>query len=72
MSSGENVKINMAVTKINLSRNWALRKAEELIKADRRTGSQSVKADWKNRTITVNGNLVFEQSAGDLKGCFLR
>ena len=71
LTTGEKVKVKIAVTKINSSRNWALRKAEDLIKSDSVTGNRVLKTDWKNRTITVGGNIVFNQCPTDLKGSFV-
>ena len=61
----------MVVTKINMSRNWALRKAEDMIKSDSESARQIVKSDWKERTVSVNSKIVFHQVAVDLKGSFV-
>ena len=61
--------LKAAKTKINLERDWALRKAEELIKAASKSGT--VKLDFKTRVVTVDGTEAFAQSSDDLGGTFL-
>ena len=43
----ENINIKSAVTKTNLNKNWAMRKAEELIKAHNGAGNKIVKSCLK-------------------------
>ena len=62
--NGAQVKFKKALTKVNAARNYSLRKAEELLKADSRCANLEVKASWvKPRGVTVGGSPVFEQGA---------
>ena len=58
-----------ALTAINMSRNWALRKAGELVKAAS-TGSE-VKIDMKLRTVKIGDEICFKQEACETKGKFI-
>ena len=57
-----------ALSKINRQRNYAIRKAEEMIKE--RAPGKEVKADQKQRIVTLGGSTVFEQTSGELGGTF--
>ena len=68
--SGVNIKIKRAMTKINSKRNWALRRASELITQAPESRGHSVKIEWKDRTVTVNSTAAFIQAKDDLIGNF--
>eukprot|EP00969_Alexandrium_andersonii_P166616 7362546-Alexandrium_andersonii.AAC.1 len=52
-----------------MSRDWALRKATEMLKNEVSDGS-TVQIDWKERRITVAGMCAFVQEQGSLGGIF--
>ena len=69
--------IKPARTELQRKRNYAMRKAEELIKASTHTGGKEVKIEWKvdgsrERLVTVNGTAAFKQEENDVKGVFLQ
>ena len=64
-----------ARTKINGKRNFSLRRAEELIKADPQASGKEVKINWNDsesgvRTVSVDNSTAFTQSKSDLVGKF--
>ena len=68
---GGSVKIKKALSKINESRNYALRKAEELLKSDPQTGQKQVVISWsKPRGVKVDGTFAFSQNDSELTGTF--
>ena len=74
--NGTTVKIKFARTQFQKKRNYAMRKAEELLKASPKTGSSVVTTEWKiteskDRRILVNGVLAFSQAPYDGTGTFL-
>ena len=56
--------VKKARTQKNSSRNWALRKAEELLKAV--PGVGTVKLEWKYRKVTVGGVDAYTQGRDNL------
>ena len=58
-----------AKTKVNLQRDWALRKAEELVEGATKSGD-IVKIEFKERCDTVNAAKAFTQDADELAGTF--
>ena len=60
--------VKPAKSAVNLSRDYALRKAEELLKADSR--AQDVQLVFQERCVRVRGVPVFTQAKHDLKGSF--
>ena len=69
--------IKPARTELQRKRNYAMRKAEELIKASTLTAGKEVKIEWKvdgsrERLVTVNGTTAFKQGEHDVKGVFLQ
>ncbi|CAK0878696.1 unnamed protein product [Prorocentrum cordatum] len=54
--------------KVNLTRNWALRTATELIK--KAPGCENAQVDFRARQVRIGDVTVFEQSPGDLEGTF--
>ena len=70
------MRFDYAKTKKQLNRNFCVNKALELIKHDAFGKDKTVEADWKHaekgkRTVTVNGQDVFLQTASDMSGRFL-
>ena len=51
-----------------MERDWALRKAEELVKATKPAGA--IKTDFKERSICVGSEIVFTQDADELARSF--
>ena len=80
-SSGSSVgklEITRAKTQIQLSRNAALRQAEEILNKDSRIKNKKEEVIWqkedkKNRTreVHVDSRIIFIQSKDDLTGNFL-
>ena len=58
----QGITVKPALGKINRQRNYAIQKAEEMIK--------EVKADLKQRIVTLEGGTVFEQTSSELGGTF--
>lgn len=67
------VKVKPAVTAVDLSRNWALYKAQELISKDSELRGRSVEVKkGKDRGVYVNGVAAFSQAVRyDPHGCFV-
>ena len=61
------ILIKPAKSRVNLSRDWALRKAGELVKSH---SGRDAKIDFKGRTVSVGDVVVFEQTASELEGTF--
>ena len=53
LTDGTRVKLKRALTEFNKQRNWALRKAEELIKAEPATKDKQVTIDFVSRAVKV-------------------
>ena len=68
---GQNIRIKKANTKIILQRNWAMKKAIELIQQSGVPGAATAKMDWQERTIKIKDDIVFKQEKLELKGSFL-
>lgn len=66
--SGASVILKPAKTKINASRDWALREAEKKLKA--RVPRSTIRIDWKSRAVNVDSSAGFKQESGDLTGVF--
>ena len=64
----QGITVKPALSKINRQRNYAIRKAEEMIKE--RAPGEEVKADLKQRIVTLEGSTVFEQTSSELGGTF--
>ena len=58
-----------ARTKLRKSRNWALKKALELLK-EASGDSSTTELKWEGREVTVNGAVAFKQLPGEPKGTF--
>ena len=67
---GDSISVKRALTKINGSRNWALREAEKLVKAFAENISGEVKLQWQTRSVLLNDLEVFKQTTDDMKGTF--
>ena len=63
---GKEVSVKPALTKLQESRNWAIKKAEELIKA----ASPGVSVVREKGTLKVQDSAVFSQPKGDPRGIF--
>ena len=66
---GTTLRVVQARTKLRKSRNWALKKTLELLKA---AGGDSATTElkWEGREVTVNGEVAFKQLPGEPKGSF--
>ena len=67
--AGVQIKVRPAKTKFNSSRDWALKKAEELLQGAA-SSSQVVKLSFSDRKVTVNNEDAFVQSKTDSRGSF--
>ena len=72
--NGSKVIAARARTKVQEARNWAIRKAEELVKVEvaKTSGQNIVKIEWEmpERKVSVNGGIVFKQAKDSLRGEF--
>ena len=68
-SGGDNVRVKAATSQVNQHRNWALRRASDLVKS--RVPTANVRIDFKARNVSVDSAIAFEQGRGDLTGTFL-
>ena len=66
---GTKLKVVQARTKLRKSRNWALKKAVELLKAAAGEGANT-ELNWEGREVTVNSVVAFKQAPGEPKGSF--
>ena len=66
------IKMKSAITAINLKRNWGIRTAQDLIKKSTLANDKEINIDFKERKITVGGQLAFTQSPNQLRGTFLK
>mgnify|MGYP003341748875 CR=1 FL=1 len=64
----KDIMVKPALSKINRQRNYAIRKAEEIIKA--KFPNKDVQFDRKDRTLSVDGAAVFKQVPNELGGTF--
>ena len=68
---GAELKVVWARTKFQEKRNWALRKAEEMIKGNIESTNGDVKIDMKGRKVTCDGEDAFVQGKEEPIGSFL-
>eukprot|EP00973_Karenia_brevis_P035902 4953134-Karenia_brevis.AAC.1 len=68
--NGSDIKFKKALTKVNAARNWALRKAKDLIDDASEGHHKPVKIDWPSRTVKANDVVAFSQIKSQLKGTF--
>ena len=68
--AGTDVLVRRSITKKNRRRNWALRRAVELLK---NMGVESVSIDFKKRCVVVGSSetVAFQQQQEDSIGSFL-
>ena len=58
-AGGKDVRIKRAITDLDRRRNWALNKADELVKADPRAARKKV--EIKDRSVLVDGAVAYAQ-----------
>ena len=63
------VIVKRALSKVNRHRNYSLRKAEEVINS--KSPGKHVKFDHKERSLSMDGTVVFQQAPNELGGTFL-
>ena len=68
---GATIAVKPALTKLNAARNYACRKAEELIRAVPGTDKRKVEFKSKERKIQVDGADAFEQGRDEPGGTFV-
>ena len=74
-SSGSKLSCKRAKTAFQLKRNSSLFKASDALKKDNRCKNKSIQINWKmdgskDRSVQVDGNIVFRQSPNDIAGKF--
>ena len=69
--NGENVIIKLSRSKLQSNRNFALRKAEEILKPAGVSKGAAVVLNWEDRAVTVGGNVAFKQEKKELSGKFM-
>ena len=62
--------IKAGLTKVNASRNWALKEAAKMVKVLEASKSADVAIDWQARCVKIGTEIVFSQLREDLKGSF--
>ena len=70
-AGGKNLLVKAARTQKASSRNWALRKAEEMLRNN--SDGADVKVEWKERVVKVGEDVAFKQekdNLGTFKGTF--
>ena len=65
------MKAKFALTDFNKQRNWALRKAEELIKAEPAATNKRVAINFSARVVKVDSSTAFEQGRDESRGTFM-
>ena len=60
------VTVKRALSKVNRQRNYSMRKAEEVINA--KFPGKHVKFDHKERPLSMDGAVVFQQTSNELGG----
>ena len=68
---GQNITFKNARTKFNGQRNYSLRKAEQVIKGSTQSSGKSVKINWTERSVTVDGSPAFTQDKTETGGSFV-
>ena len=69
LGGGVSVSVRPARTKLNGQRNYSLRRASDVLKKESPT--KKVELNWKNRSVTVNGEDAFIQGKLDTAGNFM-
>ena len=67
-SSGTPLRFARAKTHLQLSRNYALKKAKDLVEKHAASENKVVSMNWKNRAVEVDGKDVFTQEKNDMAG----
>ena len=68
---GTEIKIKAARTKLNSKRNLSIRTAHDLIKESELSNGKTVKVEWVERHVTVDGIVAFAQNKEETDGTFL-
>lgn len=68
---GQQVSVKNALTKVNAKRNYSLRSACDLIKADAKANGKTVELKWSDRSVVVDSVAVFGQDRHEVCGKFL-
>ena len=70
-ASGNNkLKIKATQSQLNKRRDFALRNADRLIKADPASNGKIVKIEFKDRQVKLDDNIVFSQEKHEVGGTF--
>ena len=73
-TGSKTILIKAALSKINLTRNWALRKAKEVVtdfaKGSTEHKNAEVEIIWKERCVKIGTEKLFIQLRDELKGSF--
>ena len=72
---GGAIRADYAKTAKQLTRNWAMKKANDLIRAEGKSSGADIFINWKiegskDRSVTVNGFVAFLQEKQDSIGSF--
>ena len=71
MAGSEHMKIRRAKSQLNIDRDTALRKAEEIIKAAPAAAGKTVeRKGYADRSVLVNGEVAFQQDKKGVSGIF--
>ena len=71
-SSGTPLRFARARTHLQLSRNYALKKAKDLVEKHAAAKNKTAPINWKNRAVEVDGKDVFTQEKHDMAGKFMQ
>ena len=71
-SSGTPLRFARAKTHLQLSLNYALKKAKDLVEKHVAAKNKTVSINWKNRAVDVGGKRVFTQEKHDMAGKFMQ
>eukprot|EP00969_Alexandrium_andersonii_P175068 7742762-Alexandrium_andersonii.AAC.1 len=67
--NGHKFTMKPAKTAMNMQRDWALRKAAQML-SEGVSDKSAVVTDWKERVVKVQGAVAFAQEQGALGGTF--
>ena len=71
-SSGTPLRFARAKTHLQLSRNYALKKAKDLLEKHAAAKNKTASINWKNRAVEVDGKDVLTQGKRDVAGKFMQ
>mgnify|MGYP005650919997 FL=1 len=71
-SSGTPLRFARAKTHVQLTRNYVLKKAKDLVEKHAAAKNKAVSINWKNRAVEVDGKDVFTQDKNDTAGKFMQ